>query len=278
MTGLRLAQRPLGELCARAPQIPAHEVADDVCAVPDAGGRAEVVPLVVGYAQHAVRRVRFLGSAHHDSRVSAAYAIGQNLDTLCICNWGLLCICTTVYSLHMHDGTLSGIKACGHRRYRLTCDSMDELLERSGGRCEICRISGVESTHRMLYIDHDDTHGDWAVRGLLCGTCNTKLEHENRFSSAADRYLKNSWFRRKAEALGVDVDDFPEPTDGTAFRDCHGRCWYRPEGGALWRAGAGAPGRVADKKWSRLLWLYGPINLTRIPAFKASLPDGTGSR
>lgn len=103
MKGLGLARRPLRELGAGTPQIPAHEVADDVCAVPDAGGGSEVVPLVIGYAQHAVRRVRLLGSAHHDSRVSAAYAIGQNLDTLCICNPGLPCICKTVYSLHMHD-------------------------------------------------------------------------------------------------------------------------------------------------------------------------------
>lgn len=161
----------------------------------------------------------------------------------------------------MHDGKLSGIKSCGHKNYRLSCDSMNELLERSGGRCEICRVSGVESSHRMLYIDHDTTYGYWAVRGLLCGTCNTILEHENHFSEAAELYLQRSWFKQRATALGIDLDDFPEPTDGTRFIDCHGRLWYKPEGHDLWRAGKGAPGRVKDKEWWELNWMYGAINL-----------------
>jgi hypothetical protein len=161
----------------------------------------------------------------------------------------------------MHDGTMSGIKACGHKRYKLTCASMDYLLKRSGGRCEICRVAGVDSSHRMLYIDHDDGGGYWAVRGLLCGTCNTKLEHENRFSPEADRYLQNAWFKQRAAELGVDEYGDDEPTDGRRFVDCHGRYWFKPEGQELWRAGGGAPGRVRDKSWEQLVWMFGPINL-----------------
>jgi hypothetical protein len=167
-----------------------------------------------------------------------------------------------------HDGQvgakLSGITSCGHRNYRLTCESLNDLLARSEGRCEICRIPGIESTHRLLYIDHDVWGGYWAVRGLLCGTCNTKLEHQNRFSDAADQYLRNAWFKQKAAELGVDEYGDDEPTDGTKFIDCHGRLWYKPEGHNLWRAGGGAPGRVKDQPWERLLWMYGPINLRPI--------------
>lgn len=161
---------------------------------------------------------------------------------------------------------LSGITSCGHRSYRLSCDSLNELLERSGGRCEICRTPGIETSHRLLYVDHDMMRGYWAVRGLLCGACNTKLEHENRFSPAADLYLQRSWFRQKAVELGVDVDDFSEPSEGSKFIDCTGRWWYRPKGQTLWRGGKGSSGRVADKEWWELLWMYGQINLSPIPA------------
>jgi hypothetical protein len=54
-------------------------------------------------------------------------------------------------------------------RYGLTKDELKFLLERSGGKCEICRRDISSKPN----IDHD--HDTGAVRGLLCSSCNTGL-------------------------------------------------------------------------------------------------------
>lgn len=56
-----------------------------------------------------------------------------------------------------------------HRYYRLTCEEFDALVKRSEGRCDICGVITF-----LLVIDHDHDLGLWAVRGLLCPSCNYK--------------------------------------------------------------------------------------------------------
>lgn len=54
--------------------------------------------------------------------------------------------------------------------YNITIDDYRELLQKQGYRCAICR----KPHHRdALVVDHD--HATGAVRGLLCGACNTGL-------------------------------------------------------------------------------------------------------
>lgn len=55
------------------------------------------------------------------------------------------------------------------RKYGLTLEQYDAMLEAAGGRCECC---GKE-WHRKLYVDHCHTTGK--VRGLLCATCNVAI-------------------------------------------------------------------------------------------------------
>lgn len=84
---------------------------------------------------------------------------------------------------------------CNHTLYSLTCESYDRLWRRANGCCELCgRRLIVES----MAIDHDHTLGRWAVRGLLCITCNA---HRLRYmesgavplSARAMHYLANAW-------------------------------------------------------------------------------------
>lgn len=62
------------------------------------------------------------------------------------------------------------------RKYGLTGDEYDALLDRQGGVCAICRqperLMG-RGRVRRLAVDHD--HRTGKVRGLLCASCNTVL-------------------------------------------------------------------------------------------------------
>jgi hypothetical protein len=59
-------------------------------------------------------------------------------------------------------------RTCQHTDYQLTCAEYEDLLERAGARCEICRTDVGP-----LCIDHDHTTD--VVRGLLCAACNCRL-------------------------------------------------------------------------------------------------------
>lgn len=74
--------------------------------------------------------------------------------------------------------------------YQLTCDEMGALLTRSGGVCEICG-RGM----RKPYIDHDHELGKWAVRGLLCPSCNVRLALRPGFLDEPEvvAYLANAF-------------------------------------------------------------------------------------
>lgn len=67
-------------------------------------------------------------------------------------------------------------ESCRHWRYQLTCVEFGQLLKRANGVCEICGRFA-----RKPYIDHDHDLGVWAVRGLVCPSCNTRLARRPGF-------------------------------------------------------------------------------------------------
>jgi hypothetical protein len=63
------------------------------------------------------------------------------------------------------------------KKYGLTPEDYNLLLERQEGKCKIC---GAQDSHRTgtkynLFVDHCHTTGK--VRGLLCHHCNAGLGH-----------------------------------------------------------------------------------------------------
>lgn len=79
------------------------------------------------------------------------------------------------------------------RRYGITAEQYDALLEAQGGVCAIC---GEPPKGKALHVDHD--HATGGVRGLLCGgyrSCNTTLlpaiEKQPERVARAMEYLTN---------------------------------------------------------------------------------------
>ncbi|GAA2644457.1 hypothetical protein GCM10010399_92940 [Dactylosporangium fulvum] len=83
---------------------------------------------------------------------------------------------------------------CAHLNYELTCTDFDQLWSRTEGHCEICGIAGEGTPHGFLHVDHEQSAGKWAVRGLLCSRCNTMLGRPGLLTGAAvDAYLTQPW-------------------------------------------------------------------------------------
>lgn len=84
------------------------------------------------------------------------------------------------------------------RRYGLTPESVEELLQAQGGKCAICRVPLIspfiaedDGTKVRPVVDHN--HRDGHVRGLLCPACNTGLgqfEDNPKIVKKAYQYLK----------------------------------------------------------------------------------------
>lgn len=66
------------------------------------------------------------------------------------------------------------------RRYGITLEQYNEMLDAQGGACAICG----ETKERSLHVDHDHVSG--TVRGLLCDFCNIGLGH---FQDDPDRLV-----------------------------------------------------------------------------------------
>lgn len=73
------------------------------------------------------------------------------------------------------------------RRYGMTLEEYDLLVERQGGLCKAC------SRKQPLVVDH--CHQTGRIRGLLCNDCNLaagRLADSPRRCAQLERYLKES--------------------------------------------------------------------------------------
>lgn len=106
-------------------------------------------------------------------------------------------------------------KPCRHEAYFMTCAEYDELADFAEDRCQLCRVSPEELPQGMLFIDHDAGLGQWAVRGLLCNRCNSRIAWADPRDSGEDAYLESPWYRHLLDRAGIDGLDIPEPPLGT---------------------------------------------------------------
>lgn len=84
------------------------------------------------------------------------------------------------------------------RKYGLTLEQYQELLDSQGGVCAICKE--VPQGKSRAPVDHD--HGTGIVRGILCHQCNVGLGHfrdDPKLLIAATDYLTNPSYASAAD-------------------------------------------------------------------------------
>lgn len=59
------------------------------------------------------------------------------------------------------------------RKYGITPEIWQEMYERQGGVCALCKVPGRTGKHDKLAVDH--CHVTGRVRGLLCTPCNVSI-------------------------------------------------------------------------------------------------------
>jgi DNA-directed RNA polymerase subunit RPC12/RpoP len=82
------------------------------------------------------------------------------------------------------------------KRYGLTQEDYDRILDEQGGGCGICGKLYVPG-QRVFHIDHDHVTGK--TRGILCSTCNHLLGNAADsvgILESAVKYLLDCWSKR----------------------------------------------------------------------------------
>jgi len=85
------------------------------------------------------------------------------------------------------------------KRYDLTVEQYEQMLEDQNHRCAICREP--ETQGRRLAVDHD--HSTGKVRSLLCQSCNTaigKLKDDPELIRRAAEYVEHHSSERARDA------------------------------------------------------------------------------
>lgn len=157
------------------------------------------------------------------------------------------------------DRTLPDHASCAtHRNYALTCEQYEGLLAESRGGCQLCGFPASEMPQRKLYIDHDRSVGGWAVRGLLCISCNTIIGIDREVLRTAEiaAYLADPWYARMLAERGLTAELSPEPPIGTVVE--FARCTAPPR--TRTREGWVVPRKrhLGAKSWWQLHYSWGP--------------------
>jgi recombination endonuclease VII len=145
--------------------------------------------------------------------------------------------------------------------YLLSCAEYDVLVADHDARCAICRRTAGETSHGFLCIDHDPPVGDWAVRGLLCSSCNGRLSMSPGWRPEAEVYLAFPWYRQWLRERALPTAAQPEPPLGATIMEGH-RSWRRTKYG--WLRGDKTD-RWCALSWEKLNQAYGPHRIL-IPA------------
>jgi hypothetical protein len=275
-----LGRRPFGERRAAAPHVPSDELPQHSSSIPFAGEAPELFPQVAFDPDGPVRGVGVLHEPHRSPCISIGsapglavyihghYARGYTRGTQ-VALWGRLWLASRRVKRPMHNGgevtevrTLPDHATCRHKDYRLTCQQYEDLLSACGRCCETCGRPSTEAPGGKLVIDHDAEVGDWAVRGLICQSCNIQIRVDRPVPDWARVYLENQWYLRMLREANLSPECPPEPPlTCQRLQDFDGRIWWRRHDG--WDAGHK---KTRIHTWRDLHRRFGAHNLTFLHA------------
>jgi hypothetical protein len=101
---------------------------------------------------------------------------------------------------HTESGKRSSANTKLKRRFGVTIEEYEKLLESVGGKCEICGAINSDNGHR-LGIDHD--HETGKIRGILCKACNVgiaRLQDDPYIMQKAIEYTLRSYDKTQSQA------------------------------------------------------------------------------
>lgn len=269
-----------------APHIPSDELAQDRRPVAWAGDASELLPQVVLDPDGSVRRVGLLHEPHRSPCISTVRALGVAVyihdhyargytRRMQVALWGgrsrlphkTVSRCMKLGEKMASARTLPDHAICvTHKNYALTCEQYESLLEASGGGCQLCGFPASQMPQKKLYIDHNRSVGDWAVRGLLCIRCNTiiGIDREVPRTDEIAAYLASPWYARMLAERGLTADLPPEPPIGTVVEFAH----YTSPRRTRTREGWVVPGKwhLGAKSWWQLHYSWGPHRIRVIAA------------
>ena len=106
-----------------------------------------------------------------------------------------------------------GHRASRMRKFGITPEFYDFMLEYQGHSCGICRKPAAELSRRLA-VDH--CHATGRVRGLLCGNCNTAL---GMFKDSRESLRRAERWIMTDEELGIPtatnlLENNQDATDG----------------------------------------------------------------
>ncbi|MEV4247001.1 endonuclease domain-containing protein [Streptosporangium canum] len=155
--------------------------------------------------------------------------------------------------------TLPAHETCHHKTFRLTCEQYEALIAESENECMACAKPAVSTSLGKLVIDHDYDHGKWAVRGLICGSCNSLFVRGVEAPYWAQPYLTDPWFLREVARLNLSPHLPPEPSRDACLRDFDNHIWFFEDNAWRW-----AWKKSLRLTWAELFQRFGPMGLTQV--------------
>jgi hypothetical protein len=97
-------------------------------------------------------------------------------------------------------------EAAWFRRYGITREAYDQMLEDQKGCCAICGTDEIGRGHEYFHVDHD--HNTNKIRGLLCDKCNRGLGYFN--DNPLTLHKASSYIRQHLYEIATDTKKAPK--------------------------------------------------------------------
>jgi len=107
------------------------------------------------------------------------------------------------------------------RKYNITLAQFQDLIRRSGNRCQCCRIPFSRLLRQRPNVDH--CHATGKIRGILCNRCNVLLGHafdNPKILRQCARYLERMAKEQESDPCNPPNSEPPSANPRSDLSDC----------------------------------------------------------